>query len=805
MEKIEVRLKALARLAQSTTEAAKAALLAELNYAAATLTTQIEYETLLQSLDVLNAIGYRFSDRTVGVIENFIQTIEGRKLTYSQAPEAFADYIAKYSNAQSLIVKAVDVVIRLRYYEIGAVLRILLTLHDHPSESVRKKIRSGLDSLVRYDLDVFYGLDRKGGLGPTPQNEVLEALESMEEPALKANHEALLLLLIGMLSPILEGVAWTYKAVLISHGTIPALPSVSGIRARSIRLLCHLYSVSETKQKKLAVINALNAGTRADQRGGAHEKTRAMIAKDSVEILSFFARLVPSEDLQIVQKVESSSYWIFVHALSGEVKAAALKVEKAIAGNKEYAIYRTLIGFEGIFGDWSAYEKSSQQFEAIEKERRQKASNFAYSITADTYAKWRARILEYVKTESDDLATFPVFYHFLAEFATARPELALRLVTEDTAGVSSFLIPILSSLWNGTHREHARKLIETWMAEAQAGQDHHLFAATKMFLSTKELDVELLKRLLEKTAAIKNVPSVRQIVTVVIARGDGAGEAALRDLLFPALEVLTEMNDARWIFEAWFRKEAKDLFAKMDTDGIEHFLRNLLVLDKIDFHAEEVLYSLGQQNPERVMRFLIERIAIEANTRSNNEVRDFEAFPFELYKLKELLSKIPRTAVRSALEQYQTDATLFAYRGARLLRNIFPEFSEEFEAEILQLVREGSESNLEFVLGVLRNYSGEPFVHRLCKEIVKAVDGDSSLLNEVAAALETTGVVSGEFGMAEAYERKRQEVIDWLSDSNEKVKVFAKRYVADLEQLRDAETKRAEEGIALRKHRFGEE
>jgi len=161
--------------------------------------------------------------------------------------------------------------------------------------------------------------------------------------------------------------------------------------------------------------------------------------------------------------------------------------------------------------------------------------------------------------------------------------------------------------------------------------------------------------------------------------------------------------------------------------------------------------------------------------------------------------------VRSVLEQYRTDATLFAYRGATLLKNIFPEFSEEFEAEMLQLVREGGDSNLKFVLGVLRNYHGEPFVHRLCKEIVKAANSDCSMLNEVAVALESAGVVSGEFGMAEAYERKRQEVLDWLSDPNEKVKAFAKQYVADLEQMRDAETRRAEEGIALRKHRFGEE
>lgn len=801
----DVRLKALARLAQSATDAAKSALLTEVNEAAETLRTQTEYETLLQSLEVLNVIGYRFSDRTVSAIASFIETVEERKLTHSQEHQAFVDYISKYSNAQSLIVKAVEVADRLRYYETKAVLRILMALLGHHSESVRAKVRGSLDSLAKYDLDVFYGEDRKGGIGPAPQNEVLGVLESLDASALIANHEALLRLLTGMLSPILEGVSWTYKAATISQGAIPALASVSDIRIRSIRLLCRLYSLAAGKRQKLAVIGALSAGARTDYRGAADEKTRTMIARNSIDILSFFAQLIPSEDFQIVQKIESNSYWIFAHSLSEEVKAAALNVERAIADNREYAIYRTLVGFEGIFGEWSAYEKTSQQYEAIEKERRQKASDFAHSITSETYGEWRTRILEYAKTESDDLATFPVFYHFLAEFAATQPELALRLVTEDTTGIARFLIPILYSLWDGAHREYVRKLIEKWIREAQPGQDHHLFAAIKMFLSTGELDVGLLQRLLEKAAEIKDLPSVRQVITVAIARWESAGKMVLKELVYPALDISTAMSDASWIFEAWFRKEARDLFGAIDADGIEHVLRNLLALDKIDYHAEEVLYSLAQRNPERVMRFLIDRIAIEAQTSSKEGMRDFEAIPFEFHKLHELLSKIPGTAVRSVLQQFRADPTLFAYRGATLLKNIFPRFSDEFDSELLQLVREGNDSNLEFVLGVLRNYHGEPFVHPLCKEIVKAVDSDSPLLSEVAVALETTGVVSGEFGMAQAYDRKRREVLDWLSDPNDRVKAFATRYIADLEHMRDAETKRAEESVALRKFRFGEE
>ncbi len=801
MEINNLRLKALARLAQSTTGAAKSALLVELDEVAECLKTQSDYDVLFQNLEILNVIGYCFSDKTVSVIASFIQTIEGRKLTYAQGDDAYSDYIAKYRNAHSLIVKAVEVVVRLRYYETRAVLCILLVLHDHPVSGVRKKVLSGLDSLAKYDLDVFYGTDRQGGLGPAPQEDILGTLEAMDNSALTGHREALLRLLAGMLSPILEGVSWTYRSATISQGTIPALPSVSDVRTRSIKLLIRLYFLAETTHQKLAIINALNTGTRIDNHGAANDEARNMIAIDSAAILDFFARLVSSEDFQVVQKIESSSYWIFRHPLNEEVKAVALEVEKAVATNKEYAIYRVLIGFEGVFGDWSVIE--SGQYEAIEKERRQNASDFAHAITEDTYSEWRTRILAYAKTDSEDFATFPVFYYFLAEFASARPELALKLITEDSAGMARFLIPVLSSLWNGACQEKVRILIDEWIGRAESDCDHYLFPVIKMFLSTKTVDIELIAHLLEKVAKINDVSSVRQIVTVAIARWYDVEAAALRRVLFCALDVLTEMKDASWIIDAWFRKEAKEMFSKMDSEGAEKFLRNLIVLDKIDYHAEEILYSLGQKNPERILHFLIERIEIEVGYRSCENERIFDAIPFEFNKLHELLSKIPEVVVRSVLEQYRADSAIFGYRSAKLLKSIFSDFSEEFEASLLQLVLEGGNSNLEFVLGVLRNYHGEPFLHRLCKEIVKKADTDSSLLSDVVIALESTGVVSGEFGMADAYERKRLEVLDWLSDPNEKIKIFARRYVAELEQMRDIEAKRAQEGIALGERRFG--
>ena len=120
------------------------------------------------------------------------------------------------------------------------------------------------------------------------------------------------------------------------------------------------------------------------------------------------------------------------------------------------------------------------------------------------------------------------------------------------------------------------------------------------------------------------------------------------------------------------------------------------------------------------------------------------------------------------------------------------------------MVREGGDAELEFVAGVLRAYSGEAFIHAVAKELIKHLPPGSSLVPEVEIALQSTGVVSGEFGMAEAYERKRLEVLDWLQEPDARIRTFAVRYISQLEAMRDGERARAEESIALRKFNYGE-
>jgi hypothetical protein len=795
----DLKLKALTRLAQSTTEAAETALQKELYKVTVALEIDTQYDLLEQHLEVLDTIGYRFSSIAIGVLLKFTQTIESRQITYSSQDRSIESEIAKYQNASTLIVRSVEAMNGLRYLETKSVLHALLDLSQHRLDNVRAKAFDALESLARYDINVFYGNDKHAGIGAAPQKLIIDDLELLQDHLLRMHCSAILVLVDALLSPTIHGASWSYKSVTLSQGPTPSLPTVEDIRRRSIQLLKRIYEMVATVSLKLEVIRVLNEATRTYGLGQINEHTAKMIVRDSVDVLTFYATLIQGEDLQIIQKIEDSSHWIFYHAIRPEIKTTALRVEEAIRQHFEYQVYKNLIGFEGKFGDWTEQKNNDGSGEEVDKFRKEKASEYATSITPDNYTEWHQRILKYVQTESNDLATFPIFYHFLEVFAAAQPQLALQLISTDSERIKGFLVPLLRSLWEGPQGNATRSLVTSWVE-----QGRYLWQCTRQFLASEHVDRDMLTLLFRKAKQLEDLDTVAGVISVAASNYSNDKPWLIDDLFLPALEVLTEHLKTNWLFDFWFRRESRVVVRELSEPGIELVLRNLLALKTIDYRAEEVLYLIAQRSPHKVFKFLCQRLV--AHSQDGEQLSStYDAIPFRLHKLNEPLSKIPGEAVRLLREQYDGNYSMFIHRGARLLKIIFPSFSDEFEAELLKIVRAGGSKECEFVLAILRNYEGEPFIHNVCKEIIRLLPSDSPFRTEVAIAMESTGVVTGEFGLAEAYERKKNEVTDWMTDPNEKVQEFAKWYMANVEAMSGAERKRAEEQIALRKHRYGEQ
>jgi hypothetical protein len=805
-----VRIKVLERLALSHSPAAEGAIKRACDEAIATLAEQVEYGALEFSLQVLQTVGFRRSKDAVAAADTFLRSVEQRKLVHAAENGELFEALSKYRSAHRLMTKAIELLSTLRYLETPTVVESLLWASTHADESVRKTAFSDLSSVAEYNISVYFGNEARGGIGATPQIRVVDALEGKGEDYLRPHLRGVLTLLEGLLSTSMESTRWSSSAVTLSQTVTPAHEEVVNVRKRAIAMLRRLYGLVAANGEKRSVIQTMNSAARGDGRGAVDKEFAEMISSDAQEVLRFFGGIAKEEgNLQIIQKVEHDAYWIHFHSTSEDVRQAALEVKAIIDANAEYSIYKTLIGFEGIFGDWSKDRRDESYALGSQESRQRDGKVIASQVETQGFDVWRARILRFAETESNDLATFPVFYEFLAEVATLHPGFALELLSQETEPLSRFLIPLLRGVWHSNMKSQLLLLMTSWIDETRAENTTALNACAKVFLSTKDVDFGILQKILGKATELRDVFVIRQIASVAVGRSSGEeGTAELRALFLKVLPRLTELGDAGWVREIWYRKEAIAMVAEFSPTECRKVLENLQLLLQIDYQAEDVLAAIAERDPQAVVQFLCDRLyrpPERVAEKANRFDSDFEGLPYQFHTLQDSLSKEPAMVVAEVLKRYSADDSLFEFRGAKLLQAIFPQFPEGLHAELVRLVSEGSERELEFVVGVLRAFEGEVFIQPVAKEVIKRLPRSSPLVGDVAIALRSTGVVSGLYGMAESYDRKGSEVLEWIQDPNERIRTFATKYVADLKAMSDSERRRADEASALRKFEYGED
>ena len=800
---LDLRIAALARLAASDAEDARKLLVKELEQIEQSLRDDTEFVRLEASLKTLCAIAHKFPTRAVNDLKEFLHSIPERALTYTDEP--LSDYLKKYKTAATLMREAIEVASAVRYLETENVLSLLLAMARRPEEDVRNNALEAMGKLAEFNLDVFYGNEERGGLGAEPQLRVVALFATLKNEELVTNSVAVLKTLSQVLSPSMQGTSWTYNTVTFSRSATPPMDDVARMRSAAIDLAKRMYPLDASVSYRKSVLRTLYAATRRENVGEKGTQTNEMFVRDAITVLAFYKTLVPAEALPLAQQIEHDSYWAFHHALTTEVENAALEVSEEISKQREYTIYKTLIGFEGIFGDWQLLKRSEGAWNFSDERRRADAELYVDQITEETFEEWRQRILTFSKTESEDLATFPVYYHFLQTLSSRKPALAFRLLRDDTASLERFLIPLLRGLWDGELAHEAEGTVTRWLLEGR-----YLTQIAKSLYGTGGTRLGILSAVISKAAeADDNYALIIAMGVAATLHGEGATNASA--VFMSTLRELSKRQDSSWATNIWHNREFRRFVRELPASERSELLHGLRFLSKIDYHAEEILFGIAQYDPKSVLEYLVERLRHERQDRQRRSKTDeywdelgYEAIPYQLHKLHEPLAKIADDVVQALRSDFDAeDAAMFTFRGARLVRVIFQAFGPELEERLLRLVERAEPNDIGFVLAVLRTYEGSTSIQNVCRAIVKTVPERSKVWNEIAAAIETTGVVWGEFGIAQAYERKRDEITPWKEDENPRVRAFAQWLIESLDRMIEAERKRTEEEITLRKYRYG--
>jgi hypothetical protein len=181
-----------------------------------------------------------------------------------------------------------------------------------------------------------------------------------------------------------------------------------------------------------------------------------------------------------------------------------------------------------------------------------------------------------------------------------------------------------------------------------------------------------------------------------------------------------------------------------------------------------------------------------AKKSEDGDEEQFEAVPVELQELEKELSKDPQLAISKGLIWFDQDRDLFQFRGGRLLSRAFPTCTPEFAAALATLVEAGGDTEADCSLAILQNYPGATSTDAVLKEIVSRFPNDENKMGRVRISINSTGVVSGEFGLSEAWRGKKALLTKWLTDGRPAVKAFAETHIAELDNMIASERRRVE-------------
>lgn len=798
MQDIELRLAALAKLVTAKSESVEQRLGEEMARIEKVLLAGTDYDELVNALKTVAVLTPKFHAAVLPLLTRFVASVSHRTLTMDGEP--IQESQLRYRSSGHLIRKAIEATNPVRYLHTVALVDFLLALSRSSDTGVAGKAQHAFESLVEFDLNIFYG---KHGLGAQPQIDIVARLAQLEDDALMANADLVLSGLRRVLAASIEGHTWTYKAVTINRGSVTSDWGVTPLREAAIALLKRMYPLIESITYRKNVLSTLDVAMRREQ-PAVDESTAAMFERDALEVLAFVEGLVITEALPLVQFIEHQAYWNYYHAATPNIAAVALKIRDALERHAEYQIYKQLIGFEGIFGRWEDLRRSEAAWEYTDEKRREFARQFVSEIDDTNEPQWRTRILKFSETRSDDLATFPVYYEFLELLSQRRPRLALELLTAYEETMEPFQIALMAGLWAGAQSDEVSAIADRWIADGT-----HLIAVAKSLIKGGKRRLGTLSAVISKGAKLDNHNVIVHAMGTA-ARLHGEGIVAAKGVFMHGLRELAKRRNADWARAVWFNRDFKTLIASMDADERAEVLRSLASLSKLDYQAEEVLSAVCAHDSVSVLNFLVSRLKQEAAERSRCETgvfeKDtFESIPDHLHQLSKALAKVPRALVDALRDGFDDKARLmFPYRGgARLLEAVFPNFADPLPALLQELVASADPMDIDFVLSVLRAFGGGAPILETAKSVVKVVPDKSPTWNELASALETTGAVWGEYGMAEAFERKRQDMLIWSADEDPRVRAFAAWLIESLDQFIARERQRVDEDIVLRKYRYG--
>jgi hypothetical protein len=682
-----------------------------------------------------------------------------------------------------------DILNDLRYFYPEKVLNLLIMLSLDKEPEVKKKSLEILSRLSQYNLHALKKI------GYYPQLLILEKIEKWGTEQLIERIESIAEISDKLLSPSFEGHSMEdYKTFSLQFGALKVTNNLKEIRKRTIILLKKLYLLVNDLKQKQKIIIKLQEVTRMPDRGGYDKDMENMVLDDTNALIDYYISIIPNADNEIVKDIEEYTYWL---SRRFDVKKLTRikELQFLVASNKEYEIFRTLVGYDYYIADQEE-DPEKIDWKEVEARRKAKIQEFINDISEENYGEWKRKILSLIKNYSfpKDQGNFLHFNFLLNELGKQKPEIAYKFLIEIDKKIEPFLTHLIAGIWESPLKQSVKDLIFKWVNEGK-----HLSQCALVFDYVGAMNKSLINEIFKKAKEIENKDvqndTFNNIIRSIVK--NFPTHKNTKKLFINSIKELTKNKNWYWIYNEW---RSRGLILKALTQAdVNTIFENLLFLSDIKYPAEKVLTPIAEKYPQKIISFFYKRFLIQKKKKQEDH---YDAIPYRLHQLNKPLSENAEIVVPEILKWFKKKDLLLHWEGSHLIEAIFPVFNKRLEEELIKLIKSKNGKNIRIVFSILRAYKGEESLHNICKELIKEYPTNDDYHKKIFIVLSQMGVVSGEYGFVEGFKKKKEEIKSWKKDKNKAIQLFVKEYEDFLDKRILYEQKQADEIIELRKRQF---
>ena len=769
-------------------------------------------DDILENLDLLEVFVYKVPKETIEII-SYILHKQPAAPSISKTP--FGEFEEK--SHKDLILKCIDLLRHLRYILPDETLSMIAQFSLNKDADIKNNAIEVVRKISKYDYNVL----TKSKIGYSIQRIVLDTISAWSREEQLKHIDFVEAAATELLSSSIEGSTNSLNEqaqyqITMHFGVVQPTDYLKKIRRDTIDLIFELYKKSTLPQVRIRLVRLLDETQRTPSNIAYKDDVEEMITEDLKYLIGIYRKMVYGDqdneiigDLGIVAEIEEKLYW--VTRRSNKKVEEANKLLAELRSNESYSLFRLLAG-----DPHNLYEVD--EWGEAEKKRNEKIEHLIKSISDDQIKDW---FIKFDKVANQVLLVeewkFAPFKNLLVRLAQEKPLVADKLL-EIILSSNSLLRQFIGNFLDGFRFTLNFGLWDKYVERIIDSKDVKLINSVLFSLTlpwtkegldktVREVDLDFFEKISTKEGKFsflseKEDRLFHYAFFVALTRNFKYCPKRVEPLVISEIEknprylsmYFSEFSTA--LLRNWI--EIKDLQPK----AVKILTEKMAKLADLDWHTQGMLLAVGKQyGLGAVMDVFMSRVQKESQIREKGW-------------------KIPRDRYDSIPDHFHKDLTDFIVSHPEYIKiasgwvtNMTPEWSlydchigeflqkigGNFNKIILSIIEKGDDDSLLKAARAINSINGANF--DLCMEIVKRTD-NKKVIDQIRSNIYSTGVVSGEYGIAEAYERKAASLENYRNSDNSRAKKFAKQMINDFLESAKRERQEADKKKQLRKMEF---